>query len=237
MYIEILFYLLVGLLFGSFYNVIAMRSLDGRDWVSGRSECDSCHHVLSMIDLIPFFSYLFLGGKCRYCGSKIPIQHFLSEVIFSLILIILRPNLELFIILSVLWINLITDIMSRVTITNIIYVGILFDILYKFFVIQVDIISIIPIICIIIGLFILNIVFKGKDTKFGLGDLDILLLICVYRGIIHSLYVLCFGCILGTLFVIPLLFLKKINRKSEIPLVPFIFLSFILGEILFYVLY
>lgn len=62
----------LGLIFGSFVNALVWRLHEKRDWVSERSECPHCHHVLAPKDLIPVVSYLMLKGKCRYC--KKPIQ-------------------------------------------------------------------------------------------------------------------------------------------------------------------
>jgi prepilin signal peptidase PulO-like enzyme (type II secretory pathway) len=39
--------------------------------VKGRSMCSRCHHELAPKDLVPLFSWLWLRGKCRYCGVKI----------------------------------------------------------------------------------------------------------------------------------------------------------------------
>lgn len=51
-------------------------SLTGR----GRSECEKCGAKLSARELIPVFSYLFLRGKCRKCGSAIDFMDFLTEI-------------------------------------------------------------------------------------------------------------------------------------------------------------
>jgi prepilin signal peptidase PulO-like enzyme (type II secretory pathway) len=61
-----------GLLFGSFVNALVWRLHEKRNWVSERSECPHCHHKLGVLDLVPVFSWLFLRGKCRYCGNPIP---------------------------------------------------------------------------------------------------------------------------------------------------------------------
>lgn len=45
-----------------------------------RSECPNCHHALSVPDLIPIFSFVFLLGKCRFCKAKIPFYHFALEI-------------------------------------------------------------------------------------------------------------------------------------------------------------
>lgn len=62
----------LGLIFGSFINAFVWRFHEGRDWVSERSECPHCHHVLAARDLVPVLSYLLLKGKCRYCRRQIP---------------------------------------------------------------------------------------------------------------------------------------------------------------------
>lgn len=46
-----------------------------------RSHCMSCNHVLAWYDLVPLFSWIFLRGKCRYCGEKISGQYPLVEFI------------------------------------------------------------------------------------------------------------------------------------------------------------
>ncbi len=70
----IFFYVLMfilGSVIGSFVGAMTWRMKTNRDWVRGRSECERCHHKLAVIDLIPIFSYLTLGGRCRYCHKKI----------------------------------------------------------------------------------------------------------------------------------------------------------------------
>ena len=37
----------------------------------GRSMCSKCRHPLAPVDLVPFFSWLLLRGKCRYCRPPI----------------------------------------------------------------------------------------------------------------------------------------------------------------------
>ncbi len=69
----------IGLFFGSFFCVVGMRLGREEGFIKGRSHCDYCHHPLQWYDLIPFFSYIFLRGKCRYCKVKIhPIIFFIE---------------------------------------------------------------------------------------------------------------------------------------------------------------
>ena len=55
----------------SFLNVLIYRVPRKLNWVSGRSMCPQCEHALAPKDLVPVFSWLFLRGKCRYCGAPI----------------------------------------------------------------------------------------------------------------------------------------------------------------------
>jgi prepilin signal peptidase PulO-like enzyme (type II secretory pathway) len=64
--------IVLGLCLGSFVNAFVWRLHEHRDWVSERSECPHCHHVLAAMDLVPILSWLFLRGKCRYCHKPIP---------------------------------------------------------------------------------------------------------------------------------------------------------------------
>ena len=62
---------ILGACMGSFLNVAAHRSLQGRSWWGNeRSVCESCGHVLSPVELIPIISWLLLRGKCKNCGAN-----------------------------------------------------------------------------------------------------------------------------------------------------------------------
>jgi len=74
----------VGLAFGSFALAMVDRMKTNRDWVKGRSQCESCKHVLRPIDLIPLLSWLSTGGKCRYCTKKLSIAYPLTELFVGL---------------------------------------------------------------------------------------------------------------------------------------------------------
>lgn len=73
-----------GLIIGSFATALVYRLPRGLDWVSARSRCPSCGHVLGVPDLVPVFSWLFLRGRCRHCGTKIPARYPLIELSFGL---------------------------------------------------------------------------------------------------------------------------------------------------------
>ena len=75
----------LGLVLGSALNCLSYRIAHGQKW-SGkqRSCCPACGHVLGAFDLVPLFSWLFLGGKCRYCHQKISPRYPLTEALLGL---------------------------------------------------------------------------------------------------------------------------------------------------------
>jgi len=74
-----------GLLFGSFLNVVILRIPKEESVVFNGSYCYSCGNKLKPWHNIPLFSWLFLRGKCSFCGSKISMQYPLIELASALI--------------------------------------------------------------------------------------------------------------------------------------------------------
>lgn len=66
-----IYIVLIGLVIGSFLNVLIYRIPLKQSVVKGSSNCPRCSHRLNWLDLFPLLSYLFLRGKCRYCKSPI----------------------------------------------------------------------------------------------------------------------------------------------------------------------
>ncbi len=52
-----------------------------------RSACPHCRHILTVGDLIPIFSWLFLRGCCRYCREAISLQYIFLESLSLLVAI------------------------------------------------------------------------------------------------------------------------------------------------------
>jgi len=83
------FFGVFGLVIGSFLNVCIYRIPEGRTIVKGHSMCMSCGHELGALDLVPLFSWVFLKGKCRYCGSPIASRYAKIEGLTCLIFAVL----------------------------------------------------------------------------------------------------------------------------------------------------
>lgn len=69
-----------GAVIGSFLNVLIYRLPLRLNFVSGFSFCPKCEHRLYPKDLVPIFSWVFLRGKCRYCGEPISPRYMLVEL-------------------------------------------------------------------------------------------------------------------------------------------------------------
>jgi len=82
-YLIIIF--ILGLVFGSFYNVVGLRLSKGESIVKPKSHCTACNHELKVLDLVPVLSYIFLRGRCRYCKSKISGVYIITEIITGLL--------------------------------------------------------------------------------------------------------------------------------------------------------
>lgn len=76
---------LIGISIGSFLNVCIYRIPKKEDIVFERSHCMSCGNVLKWYELIPLFSFIVQGGKCRNCKTKLSVQYPLIELLNGLI--------------------------------------------------------------------------------------------------------------------------------------------------------
>ncbi|MCD4708500.1 MAG: prepilin peptidase [Candidatus Sabulitectum sp.] len=115
---------LFGLCIGSFLNVVIWRVPLGKSIVSPPSACPGCGKEIEPIDNIPVLSYLLLRGKCRNCSMTISVRYPVTElitgilftlaalqtgyslsfvsfaVLISLMVVVVRTDLEQFIILD-----------------------------------------------------------------------------------------------------------------------------------------
>lgn len=88
---DILFYVIIfimGITFGSFYTLAVYRIPKKQDIIHTHSYCPNCNHKLNIFDLIPIFSYIFLGGKCRYCKQKIRKRYLILETISGIFFVV-----------------------------------------------------------------------------------------------------------------------------------------------------
>lgn len=130
-YLFYTYILLLGLLVGSFLNVVIYRlpimlengwKKDYHDYfhpenelqqtekfnlITPRSRCPNCGHKISAFENIPLISYIFLGGKCKECKTRISLRYPLIELLTGILSLAAAfhygPTLQLLAVLALLW--------------------------------------------------------------------------------------------------------------------------------------
>jgi len=100
---------IIGVIFGSFYNVVGMRLPNNESLIRPGSHCTMCGHMLKWYENIPLISYIFLGGSCKKCKQPISSTYFLMELLsgalFALCYKVFGLNVNFF--LSIIIISLV----------------------------------------------------------------------------------------------------------------------------------
>jgi leader peptidase (prepilin peptidase)/N-methyltransferase len=78
-------YFIFGAVIGSFLNVVIYRLPKDESIIFPSSSCTTCKAKLKWYHNVPIFSWLFLRGKCGFCGAKISIQYPLVEILSGII--------------------------------------------------------------------------------------------------------------------------------------------------------
>lgn len=82
---ELAFIFILGAAIGSFLNVVILRIPRDESVSFPASHCMSCNTPLRFWHNIPLLSWLFLRGKCAFCGEKISVQYPIIELLSALI--------------------------------------------------------------------------------------------------------------------------------------------------------
>jgi leader peptidase (prepilin peptidase)/N-methyltransferase len=89
----------LGLMIGSFLNVVAYRLPRGESLVKPGSHCTTCGEPVKPWDNIPLLSWLVLRGRCRGCGESIsaryPLIELITGVTFAVIALVNGVDLDL----------------------------------------------------------------------------------------------------------------------------------------------
>lgn len=120
-----IYYMIVTFIFGtvlgSFYNVVGYRVPKGESLIKPSSHCTKCNHKLGASELVPIFSWIFLGGKCKNCKQKIsafyPIFELSTGLLFALSYYIFGFGIEFIIsitFISMLLIIIISDYQTMI---------------------------------------------------------------------------------------------------------------------------
>ncbi len=226
---------LLGLITGSFTNVMIYRIPAKKSLWYPPSACGNCGERIKWYDNIPVLSYFILGGKCRKCSSAISIQYPLIEALCGLLYVIVYLvfgfNLD-FLFLSVIAIILVAisiiDLKSM-TIPNglvisLIVTGVLYSASRLIFpaLFETGIVWYEPLIGFLaasLPLFLIAVLSKGG---MGGGDIKLMAAAGIFLGWKGVLLALLSGSLVGAIVSIVLMIAGKKGRKDMIPFGPFL---------------
>ena len=236
-------FFILGSLWGSFSNVCIYRLPNNGNVAKGRSFCPNCKNKIRWFDNIPFFSYLFLKGKCRQCSKPISFQYFIVELLsaisFVLIFHIYGASITtlLLLILSIFFIIIFFIDLKHFIIPNVLTFPLMVIGFLKSFDPNLNQ-TIFPnyINSLIGGLFgyliIWSIIFLYKNIRkkegMGLGDAKLMAVIGFWFGWISIPFTIFISSTVALIIIIPSLINQSKKMSSEIPFGPYIIIGCIL---------
>lgn len=245
----LIFIFLLGIIVGSFLNVVIYRLNTGRKATKGRSICMTCNHNLRWYELIPIFSFLIQSGKCRRCVSNIshqyPVVEFITGLIFVFVALKFLPvfyaSVYLYIILSILFFSIFSlfivmtvyDLRHKIIPNKLVYAFIVLSfvsIFINFY--PIGNMFILPTWVALLSGPVIALPFVliwvlSKGRLMGLGDGKLMLGIGWMLGLSSGLFAVILAFWIGTVFSIILMLLSKgkVSMKTEIPFAPFLIIS------------
>lgn len=222
-----LYIAILGLILGSFYNVVGLRIPKGESIISPPSHCPSCHKRLKFFELIPVFSYIFQKGQCRNCHSKIspiyPLFEGLTAILFLYSFYTIGFDLELIIawlFISLLVIISISDLHYQIIPDRILLFFALIFVLLRI------IISLEPwydmLFGAIFGFSILLLIAIISHGGIGGGDIKLLGVIGLVLGFKGTLVTLILAIFLGAIIGLILMVFGKVKKGVPFAFGPFI---------------
>lgn len=233
-YLGYLCFFILGIIFGSFFNVVGLRLPINQNFTYGRSHCPSCNHALAWYELIPVLSYVFQLGKCRYCENKISTVYPMIELFTGLLFLLcfIKYGLSIELIIGLLLMSLLVIIF----VTDIKYMLIPNKVLL-FFLPIFSVLRIIvpldpwwsPIAGAIIGFGIIAVIILVSRGGMGAGDMKLFAVLGIVLGLKMVLLAFFLSCVIGAIVGICLLIIKRINRKQAVPFGPYIVIGTVLA--------
>ncbi len=232
---------LLGVVIGSFLNVVVLRYNTGRS-LAGRSGCFSCGKPLHWYELVPVLSYIFQWGKCRSCGSKISTQYPLVELGTGILFVLtVREVWPLFAgtdalmvpILTLVFYLVVWSILVAITAYDIRHKIIPDGMVYAFigltFVRSLTSVIFVWWVGAAVGmaLFFAALWYFSAGKWMGLGDAKLALGLGLLLGPSAGLAALVLAFWIGAVFGISILLLRRryVTMKTEVPFAPFLILG------------
>ena len=216
----------------SFYDVFIMRREKNENFLWERSHCDSCQRNLKFYELIPVFSYIFLGGKCKTCGEKIGKDKFLAEILISSLSVFAFFKYDLsiqsFLLIGIITVATFIGIIDYKTgfIYNLdLLIILIFTLLLKLFLGE----SIFNSLKFSLGMGLIFYALYKFTGMMGFGDVLYSFIMGIFaNNLLGAFLIFKDAFVIGAVFSIILILLKKKNFKDSIAFGPFISIAIII---------
>jgi prepilin signal peptidase PulO-like enzyme (type II secretory pathway) len=225
-----IFVFIFGLIFGSFFNVVAIRLLKGESIAFPPSHCPSCKQPLHPLDLIPVVSYLFLRGKCRYCNKRIsslyPFGELMTALSFYVVYKHIGISLELIpgsILVSVLVLAVMTDLRQKLILDRVTLPVVVMLLIMRMFVGEYSFWF--YVIGGMVGFALLLVIAIISKGGMGGGDIKLYAAIGLALGPWLTMMSLVLASFIGAFVGLTLILLGRVQRRDFIPFAPFIWLG------------
>ncbi|MBD8025346.1 prepilin peptidase [Ureibacillus sp. Re31] len=226
----VVFPFIIGLVFGSFFNVVGLRVPKNESIVAPPSHCSKCKRRLTSLDLIPVVSYLCLRGKCRTCGMKISPLYLWIELLTGMLYAMATYKIgftpELAVVL------LFISLLIIIVVSDIVYMIIPDKILLFFlpFLILGRILEPLDpwwdsVLGAMIGFGMLYFIAVMSKGGVGGGDIKLLFLIGLVLGWMNTILTLFLASVIGLLTGIIVLKIRGEGKKTPFPFGPAIAIS------------
>jgi len=227
-----LLFFLMGIMIGSFLNVVIWRIPRGESIIRPRSHCPSCKEDIAPYDNIPLISWLILDRKCRHCKKPISPRYFLIELLSGLVSLIMVSvfgvSSLLLVYLSMLYLLIaisVIDFEHYIIPDSLILFGLALVISAHIFeALPISILNGIYGALVFAGtLFLIGIIGEWilKKESMGLGDVKLGFVIGGLLGLESAVLVLFLSFLLATFLTVMGMLFFKLDGKGKIPFAPF----------------
>jgi len=230
-----LYYILLailGLVIGSFLNVVIFRIDDLKSILNTRSRCNKCKQVIKWYDLVPLLSFVLLKGSCRNCNSKLSWQYPIVEASVALLFLFLTYcfgvsyNLLFYaVFFSIMVVIFVYDLKTQFVPEYFAWAGLVLAVLGGWFFGHNASFLNMLFGLIIGGGFIGLMVLVSKEKWMGAGDIKIAAALGALVGYPNVILFIFLSFVLGSLVGLAIILMKRKTIKDSIPFAPFLILS------------